>query len=736
MSRLQALPWRTLTPHLLVICWITFLAVTIWDHASRSVVPPLYDPLGYLQKGLNFWRNINHGHYANPLNIVPASRPPGSILMSAPFGYPVDLHWFYFRSVFFPIVCVVASVYLAAWKSKELLGNWVIAAITLLFSSLPMFYHFEWLPSMPSPVRFGMVDNFQAGVAALATAAFVRSTINGSLYWMIAGAGMAAFTLLIKPSGGAVMALLFISWTMAASIDWFEARKRAEDSIVLRRYLALGSMLLFVIYSMVIVCCVNSQYLSSEHFSYAKKALATMKEVLAISLSEIPWLFHYSTGEAVLIWIIGIVILFGLFWPHLPNSIVNIRFKMTCFLASALFIWISGAFYWLVVQSGGNQIRYFYPFFFMGIVYLIPLCVDIWQRSGKWLRFVMVVVCFLPAVNMVLLLVQKDPSAVWQKVSGVNVFVGKNQEVVKQAYDFLEMVQRRGENRNVYSFFSGIKAYIFENVGMYEGLVKPNSSTFITRHPIDWVNGFVTRLDEVLSSDYILFEPVKDNFEIQNTMQINHIQNFSDESRAFHAWLTQLTEHEGIKVVSDDAVRLLEITDHRLFERQIERFIAERSWRPEFKEANPQRWWSASDVASYVDKEPAASDIRFGEQYKLHVMALNRVGKKMKIEFWWEKLQHEDYNRNASMFFHFIDSEGRIRSQQQVPFGEYVPIYPDRRWRYGVVKFDPTIDSKVSAVAFGLFYPDSGIQLIADKGMRDWNDRRVVIPITAGDEKN
>ena len=80
------------------------------------------------------------------------------------------------------------------------------------------------------------------------------------------------------------------------------------------------------------------------------------------------------------------------------------------------------------------------------------------------------------------------------------------------------------------------------------------------------------------------------------------------------------------------------------------------------------------------------------------------------------------------MFFHFIDSEGRVRSQQHVPLGEYAPIYPDRRWRYGAIKFDPTIDSNISALAFGVWYPDSELLLRADKGRRDWNNRRVVCP--------
>jgi hypothetical protein len=101
MNRCQALLWRTWIPHIFVICWIGFLGVTIRDHASRSIVPPVYDPLGYLHKGINFWRSIKDGQFVNPLNIEPTSRPPGTILISAPFGYPVDLHWFYFHSVFF-----------------------------------------------------------------------------------------------------------------------------------------------------------------------------------------------------------------------------------------------------------------------------------------------------------------------------------------------------------------------------------------------------------------------------------------------------------------------------------------------------------------------------------------------------------------------------------------------------------------------------------------------------------
>jgi len=37
--------WRMYLPHLLVIFWLSYLGITIWQHVLHSVQPPLYDPL-------------------------------------------------------------------------------------------------------------------------------------------------------------------------------------------------------------------------------------------------------------------------------------------------------------------------------------------------------------------------------------------------------------------------------------------------------------------------------------------------------------------------------------------------------------------------------------------------------------------------------------------------------------------------------------------------------------------
>ena len=609
-------------------------------------------------------------------------------------------------------------------------ARWGIAAIALLFSSLPMFYHFEWVTGVVSPVWFGMVDNFLAGVAAMATAAFIRSLTTGSARWLFAGVIIASFTLLIKPSGGAVMALLAMSWAVLVFLEWFSVRQHPEESRRLRRYLVLGFMQLFVVYAVIFIISIKSHYLSSENLLFAKRALVVMKNVLAISFAQIPLLLHVSMGEVIFFWIIGVVVLFIFRWIRSRGLCKRTVLKMSGFLIAAFIFWSSGIFYWLVVQAGGNQTRYFHPFFLMGLICLVPLAVHVWLRATKWVHFVMVLICFLPVGNMAFLLMQKNPSSGWQKATGVSVSVGTHDAVVKQAYDFLEIVRQRKGNVIVYSFTAVLPEMIFESVGAYEGIVKPNSSTYDIRRPQDWVRGHVVRIDDLLSSDYICFEPLKEN-EIQDVMGLEQIRSFWDENKIFHAWLTMLTDKDGIEIVSNGPVRLLEITDLTLFELQIEHFISSRSWRPEFIASTYRRWWRPSEVSTYLtNSKPVAEGVRFGDLYKLHVMTLSSIGEKNKIEFWWEALRVDDKGRERRMFFHFIDSDAKIRSQQSISLNGYKPPSPKRRWRYGVIEFDPSIDAEISALAFGVWHPDNSVGLlIANKGVRDWDDHRVVIPL-------
>ncbi|MCK5682251.1 hypothetical protein KAI46_15735, partial [bacterium] len=459
-------------------------------------------------------------------------------------------------------------------------ARWGVAVIALLFSSLTMFYHFEFVENICSPVRFGLVDNFQAGIAAIASATFIRSLATSSVRVLFVGIIMASFTVLIKPSGGAVMALLGMSWVVFVSLEWFHFRHCLEISKKLRRYLVLGSMQLFAVYLVITVVCVKSQYLSSENFLFAKQALATMKDELAIDFSQIPLLLHISMGEAIFFWIIGVTVLFIFFCCRSGDLRKRNFFKMSGFLLFASIFWAGGIFFWLVVQVGGSQVRYFHPFFLMGIVCLVPLAVYVWLKSNKWIQFALLLICVLPAGNMALLLMQKNPPLGWQRLTGVSLLVGTNDAVVKEAYNFLEIVRREKCNARIYSFSTELPVAIFESVGMYEGVVNPDSLTFNILRPVDWVRGFVVRVNDLLLSNYICFEPLKED-EVNAMMGLEQIQSFNDENRVFRAWFSMLTEKDGIEIISNSPVCLLEIGDISLFERRIEQFISSRTWRSE-----------------------------------------------------------------------------------------------------------------------------------------------------------
>ena len=138
--------------------------------------------------------------------------------MSYPFGFDIDYRGFYFRSIFFPIALIVLSVIIGGYHRK--LDNkckWHLALFAAFLSSLPCFYYFELTPDLSAPSYWGLVDNFFAGVAALAAATTVRSFRNYSLVWLSLAAVFSSFCLLIKPTGAFVMILTGLSWVSLAA---------------------------------------------------------------------------------------------------------------------------------------------------------------------------------------------------------------------------------------------------------------------------------------------------------------------------------------------------------------------------------------------------------------------------------------------------------------------------------------------------------------------------------------
>ena len=322
----------------------------------------------------------------------------------------------------------------------------------------------------------------------------------------------------------------------------------------------------------------------------------------------------------------------------------------------------------------------------------------------------------------------ESPSLQWQRFSGVNIAVALDREEVHQAYTFLDELRNRKKNAILYSFFSGVLPDIFITVGLYEGMARPDLPAFKAISTVNWENGFVVKTDQLLSADYILVR--KDLGRKAEKLTDKLIDTSDSESIFFQEWICGLNESAGVKIVTDGSVlRLLEIVNIKEFERATESFVSAHSWRPEFIAANSlRRWWNEADVSGYTTNL-AVKEIDFMEIYTLHALLVRRVDTGIKVEYWWEEMRHEEANKQRYMFFHLIDQSGKILDDIAVSLSVYAPPFDNRRWRYGAITFQQPLPNEVSSLAFGIYRPNHEF-LMPDKGVRDWEGQRVVVPIS------
>ena len=126
-------------PFLSLILALTMLGLLISHRVLQSEQPPFYDAVGYAVKAKNFWHAVGEGTWVNPLNLEPTVRPPGTILMSHPLGFSEHPHWFFFRSIFFPIGIVVLGLwFIALPECTTQRARWLLVSLCLAGGALPL----------------------------------------------------------------------------------------------------------------------------------------------------------------------------------------------------------------------------------------------------------------------------------------------------------------------------------------------------------------------------------------------------------------------------------------------------------------------------------------------------------------------------------------------------------------------------------------------------------------------
>ena len=718
-------------PALALTIWLVFLGTALWQHIKVAETPPNYDPLSYAAKAKYFWEQVRAGNLRAAFTVEPSVRPVGTVLMSYPIGFDMDFRGYYFRSVFVPIVLLVVAAYVVGYQRDMSTGDlWRLMAIGMFLSTLPAFYHFEF-GVLPSPVCWGLVDNFIAGTAACAMAAALRSLREDSRPWLAIASLLACLAFFVKPAGLAVMALISLCWLLGTGFRLQANRAARGFSRLDWKGIVLSTATMAGIFVGFFWLAIATGYFSRETVGFGRRALSVAREVLTIRLVDLPSMINMSFGIVQSLVVVLICIL-GAFYSLRArrDPALHVNPTVGVLFLSALLCVGAGVWLWLVAFGAGSQIRYFFPFGFMALTALVPVAQFVAEKLPRRGRAALGLIVLVLVANIAALLVYPEPSIGWQRRAGVNLLANGYKTETDQAKRLLAEVSARDGRAMLYVFPSSTGAQVIHNYVEYARLADLTSAVLGVHFPYDWSDGFGVRTSHLLDSHYVVFEPILDAAQRTVLLSLRQVIEFDQEEKVFRAWLTGASEQDGLRKVSETSVRILRVEDHARFEVSMDRLIQHREWRPFFVESRRPPWWRIVDFAEYTTTHRvSALGTRFADLFLLHGLELERKDSRLSVTIWWERLG-KDPNIDWVFFIHEIDKDREIVADHAIPLGHLRPFRSDKPIRRdtGTILLAP--GARVKGLAAGFFRPVTG-PLVADRGDRDWNGRRILVSLPA-----
>jgi hypothetical protein len=576
-------------PEISIASWVIFLGITIWAHVRITQQPPMWDAFTYYWKAYSFWHAVRQGHIFNPLNLKPTIRPPGSVVMAYPFGFDPDPRGFYFRSVFFPATLLILSVLVAASRrGHQTKEHWYLALTAIFFSTPPLLYWFAIIPNAPSPSVWGMVDGFLSGMAALAAAAAWRSVVQKSLTWTAIAAFLSSFCILIKPSGTLVAALIGAIWVFLMLIQYRATiDSNAAERATSRIRLVAGTLIIGAMDVAVLAIAITSNYLSEGNVAFGRASLAVLKVELKVPVSSLWGISRQGLGAPLILWMLLAIttVTIGYLSTRKRRDELGKAALYVGAAIAAIFAGLLGGWFWLIGSGGAQVIRYGMPFFMAAMVLMVPAVVHFRAAAPSLLTVATVVVMFIASANLALLLIHPNPGLAWQRWSGVSLSPGLPFSPMAQFQKFVDTPRTKWSY--VYSFDVDEADGILESLSEQRFVFHPELASFYVRRPLDWQRPTTYRIDELLSSDYLLFRPVPKPAGDEIAFANIAADSFERERSLFVAWASGLTHLDGVDIIIDfPSARIVAVRDRNLLRKSLARMLLSHHWRMVFTDAN------------------------------------------------------------------------------------------------------------------------------------------------------
>lgn len=663
----RSFPFLALTGALIILGSLVYHRVTL------SQQTPYWDAGSYVHKARSFWAAVDEGRWVNPLDVPPTVRPPGTILMSYPFGFSDHLHGFYFRSIFIPLVLFILSLWIVG--RPMIPGpkmNWSLVALCLAFSTLPLFFQFEPTDNFSCPVVWGLVDNFLAAVAALSAALILRGTRGGTRIYIFTGIVASAFCLLIKPAGIIVMALVMFVWGVNA-----HPHILTSPALVFRDKKSLPNLLFglsaFIItYGLTVWLAYSSRYYCPQNMELGHSAVGILRD----TFSRLSWRFvlenqlHPSFG---LHWLVLLAVAWtGSFWCEktmLREAGEYLRLRTRADAVSIIVVLSVGVWFW-IFYTGGTVIRYFYPFVFIAIILSFPRVVLSWTSVGRIWKRIAAGVLLAPFFIMLFLLHSSDPSLFLQHLLGVNLTSGSQRWEMEQARSLIERAKTQGRNLQVYCHpsSSGCACGLFASAGYYESIRKPDAPTIMTVYPVEWDRSPTLRFSRIAPCDYVLFEPVSSSIQAHNILNFTKsVPDYHAEVALLQAWLTIAGEDSGLLPESETSMRLVRVADPRKFSNALEILKTRYHWNETFRNANPTKWVDGKTYTDLMRKaDKSYQNIRFGNESAFLLLGIipYKTEQESRLELLWKSLDSQ--RLRYTTIVDLLDSNGKILCRQEL----------------------------------------------------------------------
>jgi hypothetical protein len=717
-------------PDAFVILWTIFLAAAIWAHIPPSPQLPIWDTFDYYWKAYSFWSAIHSGHWFNPLNLAPTFRPPGTVLMSYPLGFDLNPRGFYFRSIFIPAALMILAAHAAAHHQFPTISHrWRVALTAVLFSTPSLFYYFAVIPRELLFLSWGMVDGFLTGVAALAAGAAWRSVREKSIGWTCATAASSGFCVLIKPSGALVAALIGIVWcalalahvVLAANVP---LKQRAAG---LKQY-AAGALLIAGVDVSILIAALSSAYLSHDNVASGLAAIAVMKADLNVPISSLWRLIHAGPGDGFVLWTaLGIVIPVTGLLSAKRSFAFDERARLSIAAALAAIVALGfGLWFWLVGSGGGTEVRYGMPFFAIAMVWMVPAVTEFWRYAPRIVTSCAAVGMLAIPIDLALLLVQHDPPQAWQKLAGISLSPGVPFAAMEDFRRFVD--EARTKAAVVYGMTPDEATEMMSALAAQRLVFHPNLPPVLLRQPRDFERTATYRIDEVVSSDFLLFRPEPHSCLAPQAPANSFVPSFKDENATFVCWASRLEPQDGIEVAIDSAsARLLRVVDRSSLRKSVLRMILGHKWRPVFTAANSALFWFSETDLVRDDGASALllENIRFGDLFEVRKLSATPEGDAVHLKLWWRPLRQT--NEEGWVFFiHVVDADGKILKASEL---KITPMDPDPGAAFALRRLDGviTLPEESRRLAVGFYRKNE--MLPANAGTQDWNGQGVLVSI-------